>query len=290
MEQRTPEWFEARKCKVTASVVGAILGCSPFQKKEDIMRQMIREYYGAESEFKENPAMQWGTLNEEHALFDYEIFTGNNVKAEGFVTYGDWLGASPDGLIGEDGLVEIKCPYHKRDDANPIFKTIHSLPHYYAQVQIQMLVLDRKWCDFYQWSQYGYRLERVELDTDWLDENLPELKKFHQEYLTIRDDKNLSAPYLEDKVKTVESDLAKTLVDQYHAANSELSAAKKELETVKKEILKLCGDRDSDVCGLKVKKVSKKGNIKYKDAILQYCPDADLEPYRGKPSEYWKFS
>ena len=60
MEQRTPEWYEARKGRITASSVGAILGLSPHAKPDDVMRRMIREYQGLEPEFTGNTATEYG--------------------------------------------------------------------------------------------------------------------------------------------------------------------------------------------------------------------------------------
>ena len=59
-EQRSEEWFDARKDKITASNVGAILGLSPYKKPDDVMREMVRAHFGAEREFTGNAATQWG--------------------------------------------------------------------------------------------------------------------------------------------------------------------------------------------------------------------------------------
>ena len=108
MEQRSAEWFKVRKGRVTGSMVGAILGFNPWMSREEAMRTMVREYHGAPREFEGNVATQWGTANEDGARAEYEMITGNTVEKCGFYEHDDWLGASPDGLIGEFGLVEIK--------------------------------------------------------------------------------------------------------------------------------------------------------------------------------------
>ena len=76
IEQRSEEWFKQRIGKITGSRVGAILGLSPFQKASDVMRAMVREYHGAESEFKGNSATMYGVANEDAAIFDFELETG----------------------------------------------------------------------------------------------------------------------------------------------------------------------------------------------------------------------
>ena len=123
IEQRTTEWFEAKKGKVTASSVGAILGLSPFMKPEDVMRNMVRDYHYAEREFKGNVATEYGTFHEDMAKIDFEMEMKTKIKEAGFYTIkyqfgGDWLGASPDGFVFGGDIVEIKCPYGQRDN-NP---------------------------------------------------------------------------------------------------------------------------------------------------------------------------
>ena len=122
MEQRSEEWFEARKGRVTASMVGAILGVSPNLSRAGAMRRMVREREGAPAEFTGNIATDYGEANEEGAVAEYYLETGNRVDKVGFVTKEDWAGCSPDGLIGSDGGLEAKCPFGKRKEGelNPL--------------------------------------------------------------------------------------------------------------------------------------------------------------------------
>jgi exodeoxyribonuclease (lambda-induced) len=97
----------------------------------------------------------------------YEIETGNTVTEVGYCQLDDYSGCSPDGFIGEDGLIEIKCPcdsvfvrylYDKKVD-----------PKYYAQMQMQMLVTGRKWCDYVVFNQNFEKsivIKRIELDEE----------------------------------------------------------------------------------------------------------------------------
>jgi len=187
MEQRSEEWFNIRKGRVTGSSVGAILGVSPFVKSWDVMRRMVRDWHGAPSEFTGNIATEWGTRNEAGALIEYEMISGNTVTPCAFYQYEEWLGASPDGLVGDKGLVEIKCPFGIRNNKPPLFKTAKQQLHYYAQMQVQMFVSGREWCDFYQWTPNGDSLERIELDTAFLSTVLPVLKRFFTDYLEQRE-------------------------------------------------------------------------------------------------------
>ena len=79
MEQRTEEWFEARKLRLTGSRIGAILGLSPWQTPDDVLRAMVREYHGAPSEFVDNPAVQHGRDNEQRAVLWFMRETGLHV-------------------------------------------------------------------------------------------------------------------------------------------------------------------------------------------------------------------
>ena len=70
-EQRSPEWFAQRKGRVTGSVAGAILGLNAHQSPDAILRRMVREYHGLESEFTGNIATEYGQLNEPMALLGF---------------------------------------------------------------------------------------------------------------------------------------------------------------------------------------------------------------------------
>jgi putative phage-type endonuclease len=188
MEQRSEEWFKARKNRVTGSAVGAILGLSPFAKPDDAMRRMVREYHGLPTEFKGNVATEWGTRNEAGAIVEYEMTTDRIVKPASFVMYEHWLGASPDGYVSEKGLIEVKCPFSLRHEFAPVkFKLAKEQPHYYAQIQIQLFVTNREWCDFWQWTPSDNNLERVHRDQKYLDTILRGLKFFYERYLIERE-------------------------------------------------------------------------------------------------------
>jgi len=109
--------------------------------------------------------MQWGVENEPHAKAAYTAQTGNDIVEVGFIMPDgtDAWGGSPDGLIGDDGLVEIKCPapetlllYHAKGVLPPPYR---------PQVQGLLLLTERSWCDFFVWHPYvAPFLLRVESD------------------------------------------------------------------------------------------------------------------------------
>lgn len=186
MEQRSEEWFNIRKGRVTASSIGAILNMSPFTKPKDVMRRMVRDWHNGRPEFTGNAATDWGNANEAGAIAQFEMNTGTKVEKCAFYQFEDWLGASPDGLVGSKGLIEVKCPYGLRENRKPFFKTAKMQLHYYSQMQIQMYVTDRDSCYFYQWAPYGEDLEIVEFDKSYTDMILKPIRAFYDQYLIER--------------------------------------------------------------------------------------------------------
>lgn len=152
MEQRSAEWYEARLGKVTASRVADIVARTKTgysTSRANYMAELVAERLtGKRDEGFTSAAMQWGTENEPQARVAYEFRTDATVEQIGFVPHPaiEMSGASPDGLIGEDGLVEIKCP----NTATHI-DTLRSgsVPDkYLTQMHWQMACTGRWWCDF----------------------------------------------------------------------------------------------------------------------------------------------
>ena len=280
MEQRSPEWHEARKGRITASMVGAILGLSPNLSRAGAMRRMVRDAHGAEPEFTGNIATEYGEFNEDGAVAEYEMETGDRIQKVGFIPHEDWAGCSPDGLINDDGGLEAKCPFGKRKEGD--LKPLEDQPHYYAQVQFSLWVTGRKYWHFYQWTPRQTKLEVVLPDQAWRDENLPKLRQFYAEFLAED-----PAPHLEAKrveVDTLEAARIVAEYDQLAEAIENAEARKKELLA---EMVRLSGDRDAVFAGRNLTKISKAGSVSYAKAIAELLPGADLEKWRGKPSSYW---
>lgn len=150
-EQRTPEWFQARLGKATASRFGDIMaktrsGYSTSRK--NYMAELVAQRLTGEiPEMYSSSAMQWGTDNEPLARLAYSLETGNDAQETGL-----WLhdiipaGASPDGFVGDDGTLEIKCPNTATHIETLMTKRVPR--QYEAQVQGQMWITERDWCDF----------------------------------------------------------------------------------------------------------------------------------------------
>ena len=152
IEQRSEAWFQARLGKVTASAVADVLaktktGVSA-SRGNYLIKLAIQRVTGQIEESYTNEAMQWGIDNEDQARVAYEVASGNFVDQVGFVDHEiiDWFGCSPDGLVNNDGLVEIKCPNSATHWE--YYKTKEVPKKYFIQMQAQMSCTGRKWCDF----------------------------------------------------------------------------------------------------------------------------------------------
>jgi hypothetical protein len=247
---------------------------------------MVRDYHGYPSEFKGNVATNYGTHNEPIALADYELKYNTKIELTGFHTFEDWLGASPDGLIGDDGLIEIKCPYSLRDKTPVEFKSIDYQTHYWLQIQIQLLVTGREWCHFYQWSAHGEMHETVWFNPLAIDKYLPELRAFYDKYLVER-----KAPsclkYLQDKRQQLQCE---AMLELYLAATEEIKKLEATRKDILAEIVTLAGEKDSEIAGHKLTQVHRDGAISYAKAIKELLPDADLTKYQSAPSSYWRLT
>lgn len=282
MEQRSPQWFEARKNRVTASMVGAILGLSPYMTRASAMRTMVRTREGADSEFTGNVATEWGVANEDGACFDYEMETTHTVQKIGFVPFEDWAGVSPDGLIGEDGGVEFKCPFGLRHDPAPVFKTLAEQPHYEAQVQFSMFVTGRSWWHFYQWTPNGTKLEMVERDDEWINVNIPRLRQFHSEFL-----EEPAEDHIGDARVIIDTPEAARMVREWDELAEQAERVTERKADLLAQMVEAAKERNAILAGRKLTLTKRAGSVSYAKAIKELAPNADLEKWRGKPSESW---
>jgi len=152
MEQGSDAWFNIRIGKVTASRVADVLAKTKTgysTTRDNYMAQLVCERLtGQKSESFTNAAIQHGVETEAYARAAYEALYDVLVDEVGFVSHPtiEMAGASPDGLVGDDGLIEIKCP----NTATHIETLLsESVPNkYFTQMQFQIACTGRKWCDF----------------------------------------------------------------------------------------------------------------------------------------------
>tara|TARA_R110002020_G_scaffold279104_2_gene494491 strand:+ start:3934 stop:4551 length:618 start_codon:yes stop_codon:yes gene_type:complete len=176
IEQGSDEWLRLRLGKLTASrfadVISKGRGNAPSKTREAYMYQLAAEILtDAPQDSFTNKAMEWGNECEPRARAAYEIVSGNNVEECAFITYSEWIGVSPDGLVGDDGLLEIKCP----NTVTQIKRVLANKPpaEYMAQIQGQLWVSGRKWCDFVSFdpridTDADYFCIRVERDEEYI--------------------------------------------------------------------------------------------------------------------------
>ena len=145
VEQGTEEWFACRLGKLTASVAKTISTAG--KGLETLCLEKATERLtGKPTETYKNDAMEQGNLLESEARAIYELETGATVEQVGFVEANEYVGVSPDGLVGDDGLIEIKCPTNKTYTQYLLDGKIK--PEYYSQMQMQMTITGRAWCDY----------------------------------------------------------------------------------------------------------------------------------------------
>jgi putative phage-type endonuclease len=150
--QGSPEWFAARLGKVTASRVSDVTAKTKSgwgASRTNYMAQLVAERLtGTAGESYTNAAMQWGTDQEPIARDFYAAHTKAAVDLVGFVDHPriSMSGASPDGLIGSVGLVEIKCLNTATHIETLLGQSVPS--KYISQMQWQMACTGRQWCDF----------------------------------------------------------------------------------------------------------------------------------------------
>ena len=285
MEQRSDEWMAQRKHRVTASMMGAVLGLSPHVTREQALRRMVRDALGHQSEFEGNIATEYGNRNEPGALIEYQMVTGRTVTPVGFVPVGEWAGASPDGLLGDDGILEIKCPFSLRDKAAPDFKPLADQPHYYAQVQFQLWATGREWAHFFQWAPAGYMLEMVEADQEYIYGIVQKALVFHAEFQEALKD---PAEFLAPQRKVIDTPRAQAIVREWDELGDAIARAEERKKELLEEMTRLAGDQNADFAGRKLTRVEKAGAVAYAKALKALVPDADLEPWRGKPTAFWQ--
>jgi len=187
MEQKSEEWFKARLGKVTASRVADVIAKTKTgysASRENYMAQLVVERLtNTQAESFTNAAMQWGTDQEPFARAAYEVQQNVLVDETGLVDHPtiEMAGASPDGLVGEDGLVEIKCPNTATHIDTLLTQTVPA--KYITQMQFQMACTGRQWCDFVSFDprmppKAQIFVKRVPRDDAFIKEIESEIKKF----------------------------------------------------------------------------------------------------------------
>ena len=185
VEQNTDEWMELRQGKFTASSFKDLFmskTTAGYQKA--IYKVVYERLTGEQPESFSNEYMERGHELEPLARKVYEVETFNTVEEAGFFELSEWVGASPDGLVDDDGIVEIKCPAFNTMIGYLVDPKLPS--QYKHQVHGQLLVTGRKWCDF---MCYHPKLKpiiiRIERDEAFIKEIEDKLNESIREVETI---------------------------------------------------------------------------------------------------------
>jgi putative phage-type endonuclease len=190
IEQGSPEWFAQRLGKVTASRVADVIAKTKTgysTSRDNYMAQLVCERMtNTVAESFTNSAMQWGTETEPLARAAYEAHADVLVDEVAMITHPtiEAAGASPDGLVGDDGQLEIKCPNTATHIDTLLTQTVPG--KYITQMQWQMACTGRKWCDFVSFDSRmpeGLQIfvKRVFRDDDYIKTLEIEVQKFLNE-------------------------------------------------------------------------------------------------------------
>lgn len=189
IEQGSDEWHAVRCGKITASRLDDVMAeikSGEAATRRGYRAELVAERLGGKVDKYVSPAMRWGTEQEPYARAAYEVATGNFVDQIGFADHPTipMCGASPDGLIGEEGVLEIKCPNtatHLSYLRNGVVPA-----EYLKQTQWNLEVLGRKWLHF---VSFDPRLPRhlqlfirvVKRDDKFLDEARKKVREFNSD-------------------------------------------------------------------------------------------------------------
>lgn len=171
MEQRSEEWHLARYQRITASKFADVLG-TPAKRKTYALQKLAELDGVPVEENHQTASMAWGVEQEDAARLHYWAETGNDVTQHPGQTHPNfpYVWGSPDGLIGDDGILEIKCPNSTRHIEYFITRVIP--PEYIIQMQGLMWIFDRQWCDFMSFDPRNPTrstlIIRVERDEDFI--------------------------------------------------------------------------------------------------------------------------
>ena len=197
MEQGSQEWLELRKGVVTASRFKDVVTpakAEPSKSSKAYMYELVAERMGATVDFYQNAHMQRGNDLEPDARTAYEFIKDCEVKEVGFCLHDNKaIGVSPDGLIGEEGGIEIKCP---KETTHIGYLDNGTLPLIYKpQVQGCMWVTGRKWWDFMSYHpDLPPLIVRVFRDEEYINSMEKGIVKFSQDMLDL--EKKLVEKYI----------------------------------------------------------------------------------------------
>lgn len=298
-----------RTGRITGSRIAGLLNLSPYRTRSQVLREMVREHFWAESEFDGNFVTDWGKEHEADGIAEYELLRGVFVENKGAdqltvvhstlpiaVTPDGWVENGMHGPIEEQteapGLNETKCPYRG------LYSNWKERPDYEAQMRWQCFTAEREWCDFTVWRYEGTAISRMFLDRDregepidWMPQVWPEVEQFLEEYNAAIESEVAAEVHLTPILDQRVDDEWLAAVAAYFDLLYEQQRAARELNEVKEILGRLAGGKTTKGGGLQV--IYRKGSpggqgaISYKSALEALVPEEARPPkvldrYRGK--------
>lgn len=275
-----------RTGRVTASRVASILGLSRYRSATDTMREMVRQHYGLDPEWNGNYITRMGQELEPRIRAAYTRQTGRPIALAPFIVHPtiDWLGATPDGMVDDDGLVELKLIGRQ-------YVHYSQRPDYEVQCRLQLAVTRRKWCDLVMFhkpdpdepDQHPWVSRVTPVQPDWLESVMPKLTEFHDRFL------ELTAPPEPDEQWLTPADVGRTDEEWQQAAldwadrKADLEDAQAALEAASARLSELADGHSARGCGVSVSVVERTGSVDWKGIAERFAPNVDVSEFR-RPS------
>ena len=190
-QRDNPSWHMIQKGRLTVSNFGSVLNCK--RVTPSLIKRVLGQY-----DLSRVQAINWGIINENEAKKMFQQKTKLCVEESGiWLELLGMLGASPDGLVGRDALVEVKCPFTQRDctieeavSSDKFYIKKNSEGHYeldkghvyWHQVQGQLHLAEREICYFVVWTTKETLVLQIKKDPAWVD-NLRLLKDFYTKHI-----------------------------------------------------------------------------------------------------------
>ena len=275
ISQLSDEWFQARIGRITGSRIGAVLGHSPWQTRNQLLKEMVAEAMGNPVR-EDSDAMRWGRDHEGPALqnFQSSLDAGDELVLGGWYELGSDIGFSPDAHVPGKLLVEIKCPFNFIIPPEPP-------AHYVDQCQLGLRVMGLDEAALHYWTPRGAETFFLIRDETWGELALPRIADFLAEYRAALLD---PATWTQEERDDVQWAIA---VNAYRAAKQAVDEATAFLEAARDVLLDLTDGRTSHGLGTKVEWLTRKGAVQWARLAKDYrISTTQQDAYRGESTRY----
>lgn len=271
---------------ITPRQAAAALGMDEYSSPELVSREVARKLKGAPSEFEHNVVTGWDEANRETALYDLLFDFNAALQERDFHNPALGLLATNVHVLDNGTPVVVKCPYELRDADEPDFKEPADVRRVYARLQLLMMAADAPRVIYYQWAPGGSMASSVRRDQDWIDENGPALQAFIE---TLPGEVE-NPDHLEPLRVEINTDETNKLMEEMAELDAAIDQAKGRKADIMERLIELANGKNACFWGQNLTRVKRRGAINYSKAVKELAPGADLEKYRGKPSEAWRMT